>query len=166
MWEVAITIEDGEKHKATQLLHLPSGATYAQASAAADGLAALVLGLTTGRITNVSLSQARPLPAGNPAVGAGVGDVELKGAFSFLTSGNHVYRTSVPAFDKATFVPDDTDEIDQSLAPVSDFIDAMIAGVDVSGTMIQPTDSRAEDVAALISALEAYGKKRKKGARG
>lgn len=166
MWIVNVTVMDGERHQSVVTLNLPSATAYADAVAVANDFASEVLSLTNGRIESVTLTDAGlGLPAGNPAVGAGAGDVEVKGVFSFWATGaagTFAYRMSIPAL-KLSLMELNTDRLDQTQGAVSDFINKMTIGFDnvAENAKIIPVDTRLYPLVALISAKEAYGKKRK-----
>lgn len=166
MWTANIDVIDGERHTSTVSINLPTATTYADAAEVAGALASLVLALTEGRVTKVSVTNnALPLPAGNPAAGAEAGDVEIKGVFNFIasgTAGEYAYRISIPAL-KAAMKEAKTDKLDTSQAAVANFATQMVSGVTAptSTNVIGPVDSRAYDIVQYISAVESYGKKRR-----
>lgn len=166
MWTVNIDVMDGERHVSTVSINLPTAATYADAKEVGEALAALVLAQTDGRITKVALvDNALALPAGNPAAGSELGDVEIKGVYNFVASGaagEYAYRISIPAL-KAAMKEANTDKLDTSQAAVANFATQMVSGVTAptSTNVIGPVDSRAYDIIQYVSAVETYGKKRR-----
>lgn len=166
MWTVNIDVIDGERHTSTVSVNLPTATSYTDAKEVGQALAGLVLALTEGRITKVSLVDNNlALPAGNPAAGAEAGDVEIKGMFNFIASGaagEYAYRISIPAL-KAAMKEANTDNLDTTQAAVANFATQMVSGVTAptSTNVIGPVDSRAYDIVQYISAKESYGKKRR-----
>lgn len=161
MWTLSATVEDGEGEKGVTTIYLPSATTLANAELYATEWAESLITSSLGRMTRLTVTKDAPLPASNPAVGAGSGHIEQKGVLSFRTSQNHVFRMSVPALDPA-LAPYGEDELDTNGTALEGLINNMVDGVEVvPGTTVQPCDSRGEDIASLDTALDGYGKKRR-----
>jgi len=164
MWKCTVTVKDGEGHVSDVECNLPTATSYADAATMAGGFAERVLALTDGRIEQVAVTNtALALPAGNPAIGAGAGDVEAKGKWTFLATGavgTFSYQISVPAIKNVMKLAG-TDRLDPAQAAVINFENYMLTGDDVVDPTIGPVDSRAYDIVYLVSRKEAWGKKRK-----
>jgi hypothetical protein len=164
MWRCTVTVKDGEGHTSDVECNLPGATAYADAATMAEAFATRVLALTDGRIEQVAVTNtALALPAGNPAIGAGAGDVEAKGQWSFLATGSagtFTYRITVPAIKNVMKLAG-TDRLDPAQAAVTNFEAFMLTGDDVLIPTVGPVDSRAYDIVHLLSRKEAWGKKRK-----
>lgn len=164
MWKCIVTVKDGEGHTSDVECNLPTATAYADAVTMAEAFGARVLALTDGRIEQVAVANtALALPAGNPAIGAGAGDVEAKGKWTFLATGpvgQFAYQITVPAIKNAMKLAG-TDRLDPAQAAVTNFEAFLLTGADVVDPTIGPVDSRAYDIVYLVSRKEHWGKKRK-----
>lgn len=162
-YSVVLSFQDAKGETSTTMVNIPtSGMTIANMTIFAQELVKLVDAMIGGIVTRVGLAITVPLPSGINVAPSSTSDVEEGGYFNFRTAGG--YRTSlrIPTFLESLISAGSAD-IDTSDPDVAAFVSAMITGIDltaatpVAGTgTITPTDSRGDDVVALVDAKEQF----------
>lgn len=149
VYKWSLTVSDGERDKSTMSGNVDA-LTHGDAATDVQTLASLLVPVIRGRIESVSVSQDMTLPAANPLAPDPDSDREEKGALSFLCANGKFTRITIPTLDPALRVPqsDRIDDADVNLAALIDHI------VDNGFT-----DSNGSDIVALVTALEAWGKR-------
>lgn len=159
---IVVSFEDAKGKQSTTMVNVPTGITLANLTIFAQEMVKLIDAQITGIITRVGLAVTFALPSGINVSPNSISDVEEGGYFNFRTAGG--YRTSmrVPTFNESLISPGSSD-IDTSDPDVAAFVSAMISGIDltaatpVAGTgTVTPTDSRGDDVVALVDAKEQF----------
>lgn len=161
---VVYSIRDEKGATSLMQINLPSTTSLADVTLFAQQFAPLVEALITGAIVRVGVALTVPLPAGlraNPLSGS---DVEEGGRFQFKTDGGFYTSSRVPTFDES-LITAGTAEIDTAAGAVASFIASVTAGIDLTGVggsgIIEPTDTRDDDIASLEFAREQFQSSRR-----
>lgn len=144
-YHVTISVRDA-KDKIKALTAYGTFADDAAATVRAQALAASVDNLSLGVLAKVELTKTISTNSTTPT---GNVDKEVLGVFTFRHAQGFNTQLSVPAFDEASYVPSNTDVIDQASAEVTDFQDEIVNG--------GWTDYRGSDITQWISAIKDYG---------
>lgn len=155
---IIFTFRDRKGKTATTEVKIPTGLDLQNMIEFAQDLASLIDPITNGVIIGVSIgisvdtsSLALTSAAGSTA------DVEEKGSFQFATALPSYTTVNIPCISD-TDVVDFSDEIDTSDTDIAAFITAMVSGITTTtgSVLVAPTDSREEDVTALVYARERF----------
>lgn len=159
VWSVNVTVADGENHTSLVKYNFQDGLTIAQLDGIAPILAGIVQDTINGAVRKVSVS--RTVWESDAVTPDGQSEVEMLGRFIWNVSNTSKnLLNNLPTFPKTKILPN-SDEIDRTDADVAAYIDMMELGVDVGGTLYQPQDTEGRDINAVLTATEAYAKKRK-----
>lgn len=155
VWSCNLTIQDTEGHKSVCGCYFPDATTLADAEAGAAAFVSYIDAIILGGVVAVNLSKSVDVVGVPTTIAAS--DVEEGAMFTFITDGGYYTRIRVPTFNKATYIPDNSDDVSIT-AGVDNFVTWMTLG-DQPG--VQPSDYRGDDVTALSTAKESYGKQRR-----
>lgn len=159
---IVVSFEDAKGKQSTTIVNVPTGLTLANLIIFGQEMAKLIDAQINGIVTRLGIAITIPLPTGINVSPNSISDVEEGGYFNFRTAGG--YRTSmrIPTYIESLISPGGSD-IDTSDPDVAAFVSAMISGIDltaatpVAGTgTVTPTDSRGDDVVALVDAKEQF----------
>lgn len=156
--KIIYTLKDNKGKLATCEIKVPTGLTVANYVEFGQEMGTLIVNMTIGQIVNVGVAVTVDIAGlGWPTAPGVTSDVEEKGAFQFITAGNFSTGVSLPTLSEL-LVTDGSDALDQSDAAVIAFRDAMIDGIllPVGAITVQPTDSREDDIEALVYARERF----------
>jgi len=143
---VTINFRDNDGKDASTSVKLPAATTAAAALTYAAAFVPLLAATSAASVTGYSVG----LEFIENALGAiGSSDVEDKGVFNFLTATGFTSSISVPGFSEDLLLSNNED-IDLANADVSDFVDAVVAGL--SGT--QPAALAGGDLIAVKAAYK------------
>lgn len=153
------TIIDGKGKTSTTRIRVPTGFTPAQYVEAAEGFAQLMLNMSEGAITDISVSLPVDLSLATlRAVPLAIADIAKKALFTVASSVVGLYaRFNIPTFDEQFTVPA-SDDLDMVDANVAAYVGVIENGINVSGTFIQPCDLRENDLADVREAREIFRK--------
>lgn len=161
VWAVTYVIRDEKGKQSTFSVNVPSSLTAEQVSAFAVSFAALVDAVIRGKIVSVGISLSINLSADFVGDAAeALGDVEEKGYFQFVTDNGFYTAMNIPTFDE-TLVTAGTNQINTTNADVSALLQAIVVGLPVlvgqpSAAVVEPCDTRGENISALSAALEVF----------
>lgn len=162
---MAITInftwEDEKGATSTNEMHLPDDTSVGDQDEMAQDMAVLMkalsgaglVGITATR--NISFAGFSVL-AVSPTVGS---DVEETAQFVFGTEGGFSTKISIPAFIE-TNIQAGSKLVNRAATNVAPFIAAMILGLTQSENLVQPVDSRGDDIIRIKSAKENFRRSR------
>lgn len=153
------TIIDGKGKTSTTKIRVPTGFTPAQYVEAAEGFAQLMLNMSEGAITDISVSLPVNLSGATlRSVPLAIADIAKKALFTVASSVTNLFaRFNIPTFDEQYTVPA-SDDLDMVDANVAAYVAVIEDGVNVSGTFIQPCDLRGNDLASVREAREVFRK--------
>lgn len=161
---VVYTIRDEKGANSLMQVNVPSSISITDVALFAQQMAPLINSLITGAITRIGVALTIGLPAGLRASPLSGSDVEEGGRFQFRTSLGNFTSTRVPTFDESK-VNAGTADIDTTDADVLAFVNSMLSGIDLVGLggsgIIQPSDTRDEDITALEFAREQFQNSRR-----
>ena len=154
---IIFTVRDNKGKTSTTEVKIPTGISLSNMIEFAQDLAVLFDAITNGQIINVGIGISVDISAlgltGAPGVTA---DVEEKGQFQFRTANGYYTTVNVPCFSD-TDVVSGSDEIFQADIEVAAFIAAMTGGLTLTdASVVQPTDSREDDITTLVYARERF----------
>lgn len=154
---IIFTVRDNKGKTSTTEVKIPTGITLSNMIEFAQDLAGLFDAITNGQIVNVGIGISVDISGlGLTAAPGSTADVEEKGQFQFQTDGGYYTTVNVPAISD-TDVVDGSDVLDQGDADIAAFIAAMTAGLTLTDTsVVQPTDSREDDITTLVFARERF----------
>lgn len=163
---IVLSFQDAKGEPSTTMINVPTGLTLANAIIFGQEMAKLVDAMINGIITRVGLAVTIPLPAGINIAPNSISDVEEGGYFQFRTAGGYHTSCRIPTFLESLVTLGSSD-IDTSDPDVAAFVAAMITGIDLTGATptpgsgtVLPTDSRGDDIVALVDAKEQFVKSR------
>lgn len=152
---VLYTIRDGKNASSTMELNLPSAVSLAGAIEFAQDFAGLIDAVITGAISRIGLAFIVDLPGGLTAVPAATSDVEEGAKFQFATDGGFYTGFRVPTFDE-TFISAGSRDVNTAAGAVASLIAATTAGLTTAAGVVEPSDKREDDIAALTFAREQF----------
>lgn len=156
---VFLVIQDGKNDPTTREFEFPDATPVGVLAAAVPVIAGLVNPLVTGGLRAAGFKVQVDVPLWGPTAIL-TSDIQEMAEFGVRTVNGFLKKFSLPTFDEAFFVAG-TKEVDRSDPDMVAFIDFIEEGITVSSTLIQPTDSRGEDLDELVTAREAWGKARR-----
>jgi len=155
--KIIVSIRDNKGKVSTTEIKIPTGITLSNMIEFAQGIVQLIDAITTGVIVGVSIGISVDTSGlGLTAAAGSTADVEEKGRFQFQTTGGFFTTVNIPCFSDVDVLPG-SDAIDQAEVNVAAFIAAMTGGLTLVDTsVVQPSDSREDDITTLVSALERF----------
>ncbi len=158
---VYFTIADSDGDTSTFTIWFPSATPAAVLIAAVPVIAQMINPLLNGGLKSAGVTFEVNVAGVFGPVAALIADVQEKGEFVMRTVGGFISRLNLPTFDENFFVPG-TGIMDESETEVAVFLDFLEDGITVSGTLIQPTDYREDDIQFVEKAVENWGRRRNK----
>ncbi len=157
---ILFSIQDEKTKTSTTEVKLPGATDFDDARLFAGELAKLIDPLVTGAITRIGLVHDLDLSTlGLTPAAAANSDVEEGARFQFRTEGGFYSGLRLPTFDEA-LIAAGSRAVDVEDTAVAAFITAMRTGINLTGVggsgVIQPCDSREEDLTALEFAREQF----------
>ena len=159
---LVITLRDGKGLESQIILNITSvnGTTDIAAQiGTAELMQSLVDSITTGQIVRCGLIFDLDLVGGLKSAPNANSDIEEGAQFIWRSSTGHNTASRIPTFDEDKIVTA-TRSVDLSDGDVSDFNDAIIDGVEIASVLTEFLDSRGDDIEALLSARETFGRPR------
>lgn len=157
MFRLWIRIRDHDGDTSTFTLNFPSSFTLTEIQGFATSFIPLVDAIVHGTIEEAGIALVVTLPGGLKANPVQYSDVQHGALFSMRTDGNYNTSFRLPTFDPALYSTG-SKNVDVEDSDVAAFIAACVSGLDVSGSMIEPSDYRGDDVTALVKAVESFRK--------
>ncbi len=153
---VNVTIKDAKGHKSTVSVNLPSTLTaLIDIKETATEFARLLSQVIGGTITAVGICLNAPLP-GTLGVGSGDADVEEGAIFIYGTDGGFKTKHRIPTFLESMFLAGSR-LVDLTDTDVINLVDFMEDGfTTTSPLLVEPSDTRDDDVLALDTAYELF----------
>lgn len=154
---VVVTFRDRKGKTATTEVKIPTGLTLDNMIEFAQDLVVLIDPITNGQIISVSIGIRVDTSAlGLTSAPGSTADVEEKGVFQFGTALGTYTSVNIPCISDSDVV-DGSDELDTSDVEIAAFIAAMTGGITLTDlSVVQPTDSREEDITNLVFARERF----------
>lgn len=152
---VLYSVRDSKDQVSTFEINIPTSVTLAQATGFAQGIATLVNAVTTGVLTRVGIVVGVTLPGGIRVAALTNSDVEEGAKFQFNTLGGYKTGFRLPTFLE-TLIASNSRAVDLEDSDVAALVNAIEDGLTITGTLIQPTDGRSDDITALVSAKEQF----------
>jgi len=160
---IYFTIRDGKDDKSVIEIPFPDATLVTDLPLLVSAFGQLIDPMLNGGLAGAGFRVDVDVPSFSPLAGT-LADVQEKAVFAFRTANNFLKRLGLPTFNETLFVPG-TKEVDATDTDVAAFITAMEDGVNIAGAggsgVVQPCDTRGEDIDTLSSAREAWGKARK-----
>lgn len=164
---VFFRVQDGKGSKSAVTVEVPTSVSLADVAIFAAEMAKIVRPLLAGQIVGVGymieLDLASVFGAGENPVPDANSDVEEGARFGFATTNDFTKTMRVPTFLE-TLINASTDEVNTTDTDVAAFVAAMTGGIDLTSAggsgIVQPSDVRAEDLATLKYAIEAFTRSR------
>lgn len=156
-YSITLSISDAKGDQSLVTIPLKSTTTVANAIDFAEAIIPLIAPLVNGVLRAAEVS----IPVSYtpwPAV-ASIADVQERARFSFRTVNGFLKHLSLPTFLEGLFSPG-TREVDLTDTDVAAFVTAMTDGLTVNATVVEPSDTRDEDLTELEAATEAWGRSR------
>lgn len=156
--QVVFSFIDNKGKRASTAINTPTGLTFAGAIEFAQDVAVLIDAVTDCAVTAVNITQPVDISGlGLAASALATADVEEKGVFQYTTDGGFKTSVAIPGWADAMVV-DGSDAIDLTDGDVIAFNSLMIDGITpaVYGVLIEPSDTREDDIAALDYARERF----------
>ena len=156
------SIVDEKGATSTTEIRLPVTTAWADVLGMAAALPPLIDALISGAITRVGIVFDFTLTGGVKLAALAGSDVEEGARFQFRTENNFFTHLRIPTFLESLIVAG-TREVDLTDSDVAAFVTAMEDGIDLAGAapIVEPSDSRGEDIVALVSAQEQFLSSRK-----
>jgi hypothetical protein len=153
---VSMTIRDYKGKRSTVAVHFPTTFTIAQLQAWLDTFAVNLDGVTEGAIESANVTVGLTVPGAVKLTPLDDCDIEEGGNFSFSTPGRYRHTIRVPAISQALV---SGNSVNHAVPPVSTMLQNITAGVDVSGTLVIPTNGHGEDLVSLSAATKTFRRK-------
>lgn len=158
-------ITDASGDTAPAKIKVPNGFSIAQYVEFGVAMAQIIANIVEGRISyasiNFRLSLATATIKANPLTGS---DIKNKALLMFDTATSGFYgKVQLPAYNDANNIVG-SDGINLADPQVDAFVDAMVSGIDVSGSedIIAPTNGRGMDITATRFGAEQFRKNKKR----
>lgn len=152
---IGFRIVDDDGDTSTMSVKVPQGSlTIAELTEFAEELAVLIDDCIDGAIQQITLAISVSLPGGLQASPVANSEVQRGGLLSFSATGTP-YRFSirVPAFTPSKFAGNTVDDQDSD---VTALLLAFTAGLDATGTQVQPCDKYENDLSAYIEGVKSF----------
>lgn len=154
-FSILFSIRDAKGATATTEMGVPDTVSLANLTAFAAALAPLINDIIKGAITRIGLVLAIDLPGGLRTTPDATSDVEEGARFQFSTENGFYSSMRLPTFDEQ-FIVAGSNAVDLEDADVDAFTTAMLEGITVNSTLVEPVDIRGEDLVAMRSAKESF----------
>lgn len=153
-------IEDAKGDKSTVNIEVPSTVVLTDIPDLVQTFAELVNDMVQGGIVSGGVTLEIDL-TGVSTVAALAADVQEKAAYTFRGVNGFLKRLTIPTILESVFHLNSR-EVDTTLPSQAAFITAMTDGVTLTSTnVVQPCDSRGDDLDTLNDAREAWGRARR-----
>lgn len=160
---VFFSIRDGKGDISTIEIPFPDATVVTDLPLLVAALGDLIDPLLSGGLAGAGFRVDVDVP-GFSAVAGTLADVQEKAEFAWRVGTKWLKRLNLPTFIETFFLPG-TKEVDTTDADIAAFVTAMETGIDVAGGggsgVVQPCDTRGEDLEDLVYAIENWGKRRK-----
>lgn len=155
LFNVSMSVLDDDGNTTSYAVKVPAGTlTLAEIREFAQEFCAAVDLVTEVQITSLRVSLEAALPAGIKSSPVASSNIQEGALFSFIAADtSYKYGSRVPGFDQSKFVGREVDDTDTD---VQAFLNAMILGLDASGTTVQPSDNYANDLTAYAKAIKSF----------
>lgn len=157
--EVVYTIQDEKAEQSTMSVRLPSATAFADADAFASDFATLLDAVIDGFITRIGMSFTVTPPGGLKVAAAAGVDVEAGATFIYNSALGFKFRHRIPTF-KQSLIAAGSGDVNQADAGVTALINAMEDGLTPVVTLVQPSEHRDDDLAAISSARQTFTRTR------
>lgn len=151
----SVTDSDGDSR--SMVVPVPRGAlTLAEITGFMEAQAALIDPILDGAITEMRVEIKVPVPGGLKASPNANAEVQKGGLFTFALDGSdYSYSIRVPALLPSLF---SGKEVNTADTDVTAFVNSIIAGLDVAGTQVTPSNPFEFDINALKTAKKTFRK--------
>ena len=155
--KIIYTVRDQKGKTATTEIKIPTGISIGNMIEFAQDMAVLIDAITNGQIVSVTIGIGVDIGSlGLTAAPGSTADVEEKGSFQFRTAGGFFTQVNIPCISDTNVVAG-SDALDQTDADILAFRDAMLTGLVLTDTsVVQPCDSREDDIVSLVYARERF----------
>jgi len=156
--QIVFSFIDDKGKRASTAINVPTGLTFAGAIEFAQDVAVLINNVTTCAVTAANITQPVDISGLGLAPSPGAtADVEEKGVFQYTTAGGFKTSVAIPGWSDLLVVPG-SDAIDLTDPDVIAFNGLMLNGITpaVYGILIEPSDTREDDITALDYARERF----------
>lgn len=157
MYRLWVRILDDDGDTATLSINFPDSFTLAEVQGFAAAWLLELDAIIDGAITEAGISVVLTLPGGLAVSPTQYTDVQHGALFAFRTAGNYNTSHRVPTFVPAKFAAG-SKNVDTTDSDVIAYVASMNTGIDVAGTMVQPSDYRGDDISVLSKAVESFRK--------
>lgn len=159
---INVVVQDGKGARSTTTFNLPSGLSIADLTETAQQGAQLIANLINGQVVSVQACIGIDISAlTNNTGAAGTVDVEEGARFIFQTINGFSTSMRLPTFaeSRVTLGGNDVDQTDPDVIAFKSFMEN---GFTTGGaTLVQPVDTRNEDITSLKTAKEDFQRTRK-----
>jgi hypothetical protein len=155
MWTVTFSVLDGKGKSGSFSLNFPTARTIAQIESWVSGVATPLNGILAGAVTAISIARSMAIPLALASTPQDTSDVEEKMLTIARSVAGFTTKFAVPAIDE-DIVAIGTSAIDQADANVILLNLALETGIDVGGTMVQPSDNRGSEIDLITSQNEVF----------
>lgn len=158
---IQLTIGDAKGDQSTVSIPLPDATAVTDAVLFAQAIIPLIEPLLNGALRDARL--AVPVTFTPWSAPASIADIQEKARFAFRGANNFLKSISLPTFVE-TFFSAGSKDVDTSDTDVAAFVTAMTDGIDLTGAggsgVVEPCDTRGDDLTEIESAVEAWGNAR------
>jgi len=154
---VSYGVVDGKGEKATIPFYIPSSTAVGDVTQFANALKTLLFEIIDGEIYEINFTIPVAVGVSSSNVADPDSDIQERGLFTFSSVDNFLRQISIPSIEEVVFVAG-SKLIDLANVDVAAFVTAILTGVGTPS--VANVTSHDEDIVALDSAREAWGKYR------
>jgi hypothetical protein len=155
---IGYRIRDADGDKSTMAVKVPRGAlTLAQIEEFAQEFSVLLNAVIDGVIEAMNVSISMDLPGGLRTTPVANCEVQKGALLSFTANGTEYrYSVRVPSYVPGKFSGNEVDTADVEFIAIRD---ALVSGLDATGTQVQPCDEYENDLLSFIEGRKSFRRK-------
>ena len=155
LYNVSYSLLDDDGNTSAYAIKVPEAAlTIAEIREFAQEFAAALDLVTEAQITKIAVTLETTIPGGLKATPEAQSNVQEGALFSFIASDTlYKYGSRVPAFQQDYFTGT---QVDQTEVDVQAYINAMLLGLDSTGTPVIPSDQYGNDLTTVAKAYKSF----------
>lgn len=153
--EGVYTLKDEKGDTSTMSVRLPAATLFADAEAFLSDFASLLDLTIDGVVTRIGMSFNVLLPGGLKVAALNQVDVERGATFIYQSAGGFLFRHRIATF-KNSLIGAGSADVNLADADVINLVSAMNNGLTPIATLVQPSEHRGDDLAAINSARQTF----------
>lgn len=154
-WTVNFSIEDAKLKKSVFEINFDASRTLAQIEGWISGISFPLSVIIRGTCTAINISRSSAIPGILATPAFADADVEEKLRATLRTDGGFPAKISFPTVADSVIL-DGSSQADPANANIILLTNAIESGINVAGVSVNPTDTRGDDIASVVSLNEKF----------